>query len=158
MHNGKYDSIENLTYETDGHYHLYVPVLYNFDTYANRKVDFVFDTGAFLTVISRETAAEFNFIDRFTIQKNISLAGFSGECLADLKEIPGIIIGGRKLMGVKVAVPHIVTDMDILGLNVIEHFKYFIDTENDKIYFSDNAIYKAPKELGCGRISAISDA
>jgi predicted aspartyl protease len=154
VHN--YDSIENLTYEDDGHYHIRVPTFYEVNKNANGIVDFVFDTGAFLTVITRGTAAEFGFLDHFTIQPNIPLFGFSGECLADLKEIPGFILGGRRLTGVKVAVPHINTDMDILGLNIIEHFKYFIDTEIDKIFFSENPKPEIPVQLQASSILYLS--
>ncbi|MCL2224562.1 MAG: retroviral-like aspartic protease family protein [Defluviitaleaceae bacterium] len=156
MHNGGYASSEELIYEDDGHYHLRVSAFYEFDSYANDIIDFIFDTGAFLTVISRVTAQEFGFLDRYTIQSDISLAGFSGECLADLKEIPGMVVGGRRLTGVKVAVPHLITDMDILGLNVIDHFKFFIDTEKDRIYFSENPKPEIPEMLKAKDIQVIS--
>ncbi|MCL2198271.1 MAG: retroviral-like aspartic protease family protein [Defluviitaleaceae bacterium] len=153
---GKYDAVESLTLEADGHYHLNVPTFYNFDNYANTPVDFVFDTGAFLTVITRDAAARLGFHNRFTVQENITLSGFSGECLADLKEIPGFTIGGRKLTGVKVAVPHIETNTSILGLNVIEYFKYFIDTEHDKIYFAENPMPEIPAQLQSSSILYLS--
>jgi predicted aspartyl protease len=153
----KYDSAEPLKYEEgDGHYHLHIPTFYVYDRYANDVVDFVFDTGAFLTVVVRKTAALFGFLDAYTIASNIRLNGFSGDCLADIKEIPGFIIGGRRLEGVRVAVPHTKTDMNILGLNVIEHFKYFTDTESDKIYFSENPMPCIPNEFRCNKIYTIS--
>ena len=80
----------------------------------------MFDTGAFITVISRREAYLRGFSDEYTIQANVPLAGFAGGCLTDIKSIPGIIIGNRRLEGVKVAVPHLDTDVNILGLNVIE--------------------------------------
>jgi len=73
-----------------------------------------------------------------------------------LKEIPGFIIGGKKLTGVKVAVPHEDTEMDILGLNVLEYFKYFIDTEKDEIYFSENPTPEISEYLKAKKILALS--
>lgn len=156
MRNREYDSVENLTLEEDGHYHLRVPAFYEYDSHANYIVDFVFDTGAFLTVLTRSTATMLGFIDRFTVRPDIPLTGFSGGCRADLKEIPGLIIGGKRLTGVKVAVPHIDTDMDILGLNVLEYFKYFIDTEKDEICFSANPKPEISEYLQVKSILAIS--
>jgi len=88
----KYDSIENLKFEDDGHYHLLVPVFHDFNSYSNDSVDFVFDTGAFLSVLTQDTAIRLGFENRFIVQKDIELSGFAGGCLADLKEIPGYFI------------------------------------------------------------------
>jgi len=151
-----FDAYEYLPCKEDGHYHLLIPTFYDHNSPANAEIDFVFDTGAYLTVISRDTAYNFGFLDRFTIQPNVPINGFSGGCMADMKEIPGLIVGGRRLEGVKVAVPHIDTDMDILGLNVIEHFKYFVDTENDMIYFAENPNPEIPDLLKPCKIHAIS--
>ena len=151
-----FNVVESLTIEADGHYHISVPTFYEFDNYANIPVDFVFDTGAFLTVITRATAERLGYLDRFTIQEGIVLSGFSGDCLADLKEVPGFMIGGLKIEGAKVAVPYIETDISILGLNVIEYFRFFIDTEQDKIYFSENPLPEVPKQLRASGVYMIS--
>ncbi|MCL2399305.1 MAG: aspartyl protease family protein [Defluviitaleaceae bacterium] len=155
----KYDSVENLVYKnSDGHYHLHVPALHDFDSHSNDDIDFIFDTGAFLTVLTQDTVTRLGYAERFTVQCDIQLSGFVGGCLADLKEIPGFIIGGRRLEGVKVAVPHIETDANILGLNVIENFKYFIDTENDKIYFAENPKSEIPELLRVKKIYVVSSS
>ena len=151
-----YDSIENLTYEEDGNYHIRVPMFYEFGSFSNDKVDFIFDTGAYITIISRKAAYLRGFDDSYTIQKNVPLAGFAGGCMTDVKSLPGIVIGNRRLEDVKVAVPHLDIDINILGLNVIELFKFFIDTEKDEIYFSHNPTPKIPKPLQCGKIHHIS--
>jgi len=152
-----YDSVENLTYEDDGNYHIHVPVFYEFGNYSNDRMDFIFDTGAYITVIAKKEAALFGFDDSFTIQNNVPLAGFSGSCLSDIKVIPGIIMGGRWLEGIKVAVPHVDTATSILGLNVIEHFKFYIDTENDDVYFAQNTNPNIPEKLQCGKIHLLSE-
>jgi len=64
----RYDAKESFTLEDDGHYHLYVPAFYEFDGYANHEIDFIFDTGAYLTVIARSVAKRFGFLDRFIIR------------------------------------------------------------------------------------------
>lgn len=151
-----FKTVESLSLEADGHYHLSVPIFYDFDSFANNPIDFVFDTGAFLTVITRDAANRLGYLDRFTTQRGITLYGFSGDCLADLKEIPGFTIGGRRIEGAKVAVPYINTDISILGLNVIEYFKYYIDTEHDKIYFSQNPTPEIPELLQAKGIYTIS--
>jgi predicted aspartyl protease len=102
----EYETVEDLTYEGDGHYHLQVPAFYERGSYANCSIDFVFDTGAFITVVSRETAKRLKFLDTHTIMKDIQLDGFTGGCLADIKETPGFLIGGKFIDGAKVAVPH----------------------------------------------------
>ena len=83
------------------------------------------------------------------------MSGFIGGCLVDIMNIPGMIIGGRRLEGVKVAVPQVDTDTNILGLNVLENFKYLIESENDLIYFAQNPTPNIPEPLRCGKIHNI---
>ena len=66
MHNSLvfvYDSIEKLVLNEDSNYILNVPVFYEFDNYSNDRLDFVFDTGAFITVITKKDAAFFGFVN-----------------------------------------------------------------------------------------------
>jgi predicted aspartyl protease len=151
-----YDSVENLICGDDGHYHLTVPAFYEKQSYSNRRTDFVFDTGAFITVMTRNTAERLRFFGLPTIIADISLNGFVGGCLADIKEIPRLLVGSRFLDGVKVAIPRETTETNILGLNVIEYFKYFIDTENDKIYFAQNPQPNIPAPFRCNGIRLVS--
>jgi len=131
-------------------------MFYEFGSFSNDKVDFIFDTGAYITIINRSEASLFGYDDSYTIFKNVPLAGFAGGCLTDIKAIPGFVIGNRRLESVKVAVPHINTDVNILGLNVIELFKFYVDTEKDEIYFSQNSIPNIPESLRCGKIHLIT--
>jgi len=91
-----------------------------------------------------------------SIVDDFPLTGIGGACKATLKEIPGLIIGDRTLKGVKVAIPHDETKYNILGLNVLDHFKFLIDTDLSKIYFSDNPNYKMPNELKSADILTVS--
>ena len=155
--NFQYNAVLDLKYDADGHRHLEVPLFYKKGSYSNEKVDFIFDTGAYLTVLTQKTARLFEFDKIPPIRANIPLTGFAGShCTGDLVAIPGMLIGGRSLEDVRVAIPHVDTEDDILGLNVLEHFIYLIDSASDKIYLSDSSIYKAPAYLKCGRITAVS--
>jgi predicted aspartyl protease len=151
-----YDSVEELTFGDDGHYHMIVPIFYETDSYTSYKADFVFDTGAYITVMTRETAERLGFLNSHNLIENVPLKGFAGECLADIKEIPGLFLGGRFFENVKVAVPHEATDMNILGLNVIDYLKFFVDTEYDRICFILNPQPKVPQPFLCGSVRTVS--
>ena len=143
-----YNAVEKFKY-SDGHYHLLIPLFFSVKNYSNHRADFLFDTGAYLTVITRRTAVLFEFDKIRPVKEDISLNGFVGSCTGSLIEIPGMVLGGHRLTNVRVAVPHVDTKVNILGLNVLEHFNYLIDGENSLIYFSENKNYKLPIELAC---------
>jgi clan AA aspartic protease (TIGR02281 family) len=157
-----YDSCEDIEYEENkGHYYLHVPAFYTKGSNSNRLVDFMLDTGAFLTVITLQTARLLGYDQLTPVSSNIILSGYAGEIKADLLEIPGLVIGGRILEGTKVAVPkeserHEIKGMNILGLNVLEYFNYLVDSTNCKIYFAKNEKYKIPKEFECVNIRSVS--
>jgi len=154
--NFSYNIAIDYKYEEDGHRHVDVPLFYDKDSYSNEQVDFVFDTGAYLTVLTPLTAELFGFDKITPIQTNIPLAGFAdSKCSGDLIEIPGMLLGGKRLVDVRVAIPYLDTEDDILGLNVLEYFNYLIDSTNDRIYFKDNLTYKPPKELACGKVTTV---
>jgi len=147
-----FDAVMDLEYRADGHRHLMVPVFFKEGSHANDKVDFILDTGAYLTVLTLKTAVLFGFDKVTPLKKNIPLTGFAGFSIAgDLIEIT-MLIGNRKLSAAKVAIPYVNTTDNILSLNILEHFNYAIDNTNDKIYFADNPIYKAHQELKCGNL------
>ena len=142
------------------HYYISVPIYYESDSFEKDNVNFLFDTGAFITVLNRDTARRFGFGEHNIVRRDIPLTGFAGAGgTGDLLEIPGMRVGERRLKSVKVAVPHKNADTkyNIIGLNVLEHFKYLIDTENEEIYLADNPNYKMPNELKCTRVLAIAD-
>lgn len=152
-----YNAALDFIYDADGHRHVKVPTFFDKKSYSNYAVDFVFDTGAYLTVLTKKTANYFGFDKIKPNATNIPLNGFAGSrCEGDLVEIPKMMLGGKMLEDVKVAIPYVDTEDDILGLNVLEHFNYLIDSQNDKIYFSDNSNYKAPDELKSGKVYTVS--
>jgi len=152
----KYTSIETFDYDIDGHYHIFVPTFYSQSSYSNDRINYIFDTGAYITVINKEIAAIFGFDLLPPIVSNIALKGFAGECTGDMKIIPGLIIGSYMLKNIKVAIPYADIKSNILGLNVLENFNYFLDNTNDFVYFSLNSAPNIPEELQCGSIELIT--
>jgi predicted aspartyl protease len=153
----RYRAEESLIFDEDCHYYLDIPVLCDLDYYLNRKVLFLLDTGAYITVISKATAMRLEFEKLPFLVESFPLTGIAGSCDASLKEIPGMVVGGRLLKGVKVAIPHEDTKYNILGMNVLDHFSFLVDAENNKIYFNDNSRYKMPDELKSAAVLTISD-
>jgi len=144
----KYLAEDTLVFDTEScHYYLDIPVFYNLDTYVNKPIRFLFDTGAYVTVINKSTSLLFGFDKLMPVIDHFPLTGIAGSCDASLKMIPGMVIGGKILKGVKVAIPHDDTKYCILGLNVIEYFKYLFDSELNSIYLTDNKNYKMPNDL-----------
>ena len=156
MVNFQCSSMMGLSYEEDGHRHLFIPIFYEAGSNSNNTADFILDTGAYLTVLTKRTSTSFGFDKLKPLSKNVSLTGFEGSKVeGDLIEIP-MLFGGRRIIA-KVVVPYVDTEDNILGLNILEHFNYLIDSTNDMIYFADNAVYKAQRELMCSKVWAVSD-
>jgi len=126
------------------------------------KIDFIYDTGAYLTVINRERYEWFR-LNKLPRRKT-AIGGYSGSASGWLFKIPGLKIGKRLLSGVWAFSPE---SMDIkqnlLGDNVIEYFKPLQDNENDCFYFADNPKpqpYISPDKafsLACDGIFAIEE-
>jgi len=153
----KYSSGETLIFDTEScHYYMDIPVLYNLETYVNKPIRFLFDTGAYVTVINKSTSLFFGFDKLSPVIEHFPLTGIAGSCDASLKMIPGMVIGGKIFKGIKVAIPHDDTKYCILGLNVIEYFKYIFDSEDNRIYISDNNNYKMPSELMSASVLNVS--
>ncbi|MCL2662403.1 MAG: retroviral-like aspartic protease family protein [Oscillospiraceae bacterium] len=152
----KYRSEEQLFFLRRSHYHLDVPVIYSMEYRHNRIIRFLLDTGAYVTIINRETSLFLKLDALPVLIEDFPLTGLSGSIDASLIEIPGLVIGDRTLKSVKVAIPHEDTKYCILGLNVLEHFKYLLDSEHNKIYFTDNPNYKIPDELKCAEVLSYS--
>jgi hypothetical protein len=137
------------------HYYIFIPVVTDIKSRYSETISFILDTGAFLTVINRNTAIEQGIADFPVKHKNYPLGGFVGGTTADLVEVPQMIIGDRTINDVIVAIPSIPTTQNLLGLNVLEHFKYYVDTTDEHIYFADNNNYKIGKDFRSGEIQAV---
>jgi len=110
-------------------------------------IDFILDTGAYLSVISRSTAIRCGF-DKLP-KKTTDLFGFGDAIAVDFVRIPGLIILGKTRTDIPVLIPHsmyrtnprtgeIKQMPEVLGLNVLEYYSYYIDTENDRLFLNDN--------------------
>ena len=100
-----------------------------------------------MTVISRGTAIRRGF-DKLP-KISTELFGFGGGISVDFVRIPGLMILGKLHTDVPVLIPHEMYRMnpntgqkkqmpEVLGLNVLEHFNYYIDTANDRLYLKEN--------------------
>ena len=131
----------------DGLFYLTLHIIYEGSPIDGDEIKFILDTGAYLSVISRSTAIRCG-LDKLP-KRTTNLFGFGGGISADFIRIPGFRIFEKTRTDVPVLIPH---DMyrihpetgekklmpDVLGLNVLEYYNYYIDTENDRIYFNEN--------------------
>ena len=132
------------------------------------ELKLILDTGAYMTVLSRGTAIKHGF-DK--LPKTVtSFTGFGGSVAVDFIRIPGLLILGRLRQDVPVLVPHDMYRVDektgkpkqmqeVLGLNVLEYYNYFVNTENDRLYLQENPnprFYRP--ELASGQVFTAREA
>jgi clan AA aspartic protease (TIGR02281 family) len=140
-----------------GHYYVTLRAIYNTSDKAYaEKIDFILDTGAFITVISRDIAELFGYDKLPKIPSKIK--GYTGEAPADFVRIPGLKILNTELYDVPVLIPHNKElKQNILGLNILEYFEYLIETNNDKIHIRLNPNPRQyHKILECGQVIVVS--
>jgi len=130
-----------------GLFYITLHILYEGSPVDGDELKFILDTGAYLSVISRSTAIRCG-LDKLP-KKTTNLFGFGGGINADFVRIPGIRILGKTRTDVPVLIPHDIFRVhpitkekrripEVLGLNLLEYFNYYIDTENDRLYLKDN--------------------
>jgi clan AA aspartic protease (TIGR02281 family) len=134
--------------------HLYIPISTAFSNSDGSGVEllFILDTGAFMTVISRVRAERFGYDKLPRISSKIK--GFTGEEPADFVRIPSLKILNTLITNVPVLIPHSkVLKHNIIGLNVLEYFNYYINTGNDRMYIDRNPTPRPYDPiLACGSI------
>ncbi|MCL2199971.1 MAG: retroviral-like aspartic protease family protein [Defluviitaleaceae bacterium] len=113
------------------------------------------DSGAYLTVISANTAVKFGF-DKLPY-KTLDLHGFTGSTPAKLITVPAIKIAGWVITQVNILVPFDKEiKQEVLGQNVLEYFNYDVRHDEDRIYFTKNPSPKPQAKyidlLGCGEV------
>ncbi|MCL2203175.1 MAG: retropepsin-like domain-containing protein [Defluviitaleaceae bacterium] len=125
----------------------------------------IIDTGAHLTVLSRATAIMRGFHKLPKIPTFIH--GYSGKEPADFVYIQGFKILGKVITHVPVLIPHALHSIDpetkekrqfqeVLGLNVLEYFNYYVCTEEDKLYMKWNPAPRPHNDkLACGEIYTV---
>ena len=75
----QYDAYVDIEYDSDeGHYYVPVPAFYSAENHANRVVDFMIDTGAFLTIITPQMAVHLGYDKLTPINPDILLSGYTG--------------------------------------------------------------------------------
>jgi predicted aspartyl protease len=92
------------------------------------------DTGASQTVIHREIASQLNIIAR---KKGLSQVAGGQQIYTELGQVDYIKIGPHKLNGAIILIINhegaSVTHNGLLGMNILKHFNYHIDFENQVI-------------------------
>ena len=145
-------------YRDGGHIHIWVNVFSSLVKF--EPVLFIYDTGAYISVLMRDTARRIGL--PLTGIYSANLTGFNKERGTDEAEIviaPKIEIGKIILEEVKILVP--LDDIEIpevIGENVLEYFSYTVDRETDNIYFNKNPNpqpyidEEKGIDLSCGRL------
>ena len=119
-----------------GHVYIEIPIVCEGSIDADR-VEFVYDTGAFITVLNQEIykRLKLNKLPR----RETSLGGYAGSVPGYVFKIPGLLMGRRCLIGVWAFTPKDPEiEQNLLGDNVIEYFNPTQDNENNCFYFPDN--------------------
>jgi len=101
------------------------------------KIEFVYDTGAYLTVVNRDRYEWFG-LDKLP-RREVTINGYNGKSDGYLFQIPGLKIGQKLLTGVWAFSPKSKdANQNLIGDNVIEYFNPYHDNSNNCFYFIDN--------------------
>ena len=120
----------------EGHAYIQVQVVCEGSTDAD-KINFMYDTGAYITVINRDRY-EWYGLDKLP-RRETTIGGYAGRAPGYVFQIPGLIIGKRLLKGVWAFSPKSrEIKQNLLGDNVIEYFNPLQDNSNNCFYFADN--------------------
>jgi len=100
-------------------------------------IRFIYDTGAYLTVLNKEVYEWFS-LDKLP-RKEITIGSYNGSTPGYLFQIPGLKVGEKLLTGIWAFSPKSEEiKQNLLGDNVIEYFRPFQDNLYDCIYFLEN--------------------
>ena len=119
----------------------------------------LFDTRAFITLINKNIA-ELNGYGIFE-ENGCIISGFSEKGLVcDLRRIPIVVFCGFRIDDVLVAVPHDdrVHVTEVLGMNILENFRFGLDFEKAEIYLNVRGDFVSQKpKYQCGNVSLFRD-
>jgi hypothetical protein len=119
-----------------GQVYLNIPIVCEGSTDGD-SIEFIYDTGAYITVINRERYENYG-LDKLP-RRETSIGGYVGLAPGYVFQIPGLIIGNKLLSGVWAFTPiSMEIKQNLLGDNVIEYFRPFQDNLHSCLYFLDN--------------------
>jgi len=120
----------------NGHAYLKLNIVCKGST-ENDTIRFIYDTGAYITVLKREEYEWFS-LNKLP-RKEGTIGSYDGATPGYLFQIPGLKIGEKLLTGVWAFSPKSYEiKQNLLGDNIIEYFRPFQDNLNDCIYFIEN--------------------
>ena len=122
---------------SDEQYRLYTTIYRDTEKSKVGLIDFIYDSGAFLTVINKERYETLG-LDRLPrIEHYIN--GYTGKAPGYYFQLPWIQLGGEDLPYVWAFSPKSgELSQNLLGTNVIERFRIFQDNETDCFFFIKN--------------------
>jgi hypothetical protein len=112
------------------------------------RFSLLLDTGAFITLISKERAEENGY--KIYEESGCIISGFSEKGLiCDLRTIPTVVFCGFRIEDAVVATPHDngIPITEVLGMNVLENFSFGLDFTKSEIYMAirKDTISQKPK-------------
>ena len=120
-----------------GQYRLYATIYRDTDKVRKGVIDFIYDSGAFLTVINKERYETLG-LDRLPRVEHY-INGYTGKAVGYYFQLPWLQMGGEDLPYVWAFSPKSgELSQNLLGTNVIERFRVFQDNEADCFYFIKN--------------------
>ena len=121
----------------NGHYKLFATIYRDLDKSKKGVIDFIYDSGAFLTVINKERYETLGLNSLPRIEHYIN--GYTGKADGFYFQLPLLCIAGEDLPHVWAFSPKSSElSQNLLGTNVIEKFRVFQDNENDSFFFQIN--------------------
>jgi len=131
-------SSQQVTLRRDnGHYKLFVTIYRDVGKMKKGVIDFIYDSGAFLTVINKERYETLGLSKLPRIEHYIN--GYTGKAEGFYFQLPLLHIAGEDLPYVWAFSPRSgELSQNLLGTNVIERFRVFQDNENNSFFFQKN--------------------
>ncbi|MCL2170582.1 MAG: retropepsin-like domain-containing protein [Defluviitaleaceae bacterium] len=124
-----------------------------------KPLELVIDTGAFITVIRKETAERLGL--RVVDMRGCLISGFSERgMVCDLRLIPTMVFCGFRINDVLVATPHDdgINVTEVLGMNILENFSFGMDFGSEEIFAGVRGEFISQKpRYKCGEISVFRD-
>jgi len=121
-----------------GQYRLFATIFRDIEKTKKGVIEFIYDSGAFLTVINKERYETLGLNSLPRIEHYIN--GYTGKAEGYYFQLPWLQIGGEDLPYVWAFSPKSgELNQNLLGTNVIERFRIFQDNEEDCFYFLINS-------------------